>query len=1127
MVGFGVVSPVAAQLQWDPGQTGPSTGPSGGDGTWTTTAVASWFDPGAAANVSWSNGATATFSGAAGTVTIDNTGAGGAVQAAGLTFSTTGYTITGSPLTLTGGGVIDTTSVNATIGSGITGNVGLTKNGTGTLTLSGPGTFTGLTAVNAGVLAITNAAALGGTAEATVVIGGAALQVSGGITAIAEPLILNGTGVANDGALRNTAGNNSWSGAISLSTATRINADAGTLTISGGISGTDQNLTIGGAGNTTINTAGISTGAGTLTKDGSGTLTLAVGSIYTGATAINAGVVSVTNATGLGTTAGNTTVAGGAALQVSGGITIAEPLVLNGTGISNAGALRKTASNNTTLSGAVTIASNTRINADAGTLTMSGAVGVGANTLTVGGAGNTTISGQITLSTGGTFIHDSASTVSITNGANGGATGTFLGSIQVTNGGTISYNTQTALGTTGAAGTILLDNGTLLNTATGNAGTYITTNRNIVLGPGGGTLRWDDTGLTSGSPNIIIIQNTAPGTTIQGNQGGALNKTGGGIIAIAQPATYDGPTNILAGALRVRTNNNIFPTGTALSVSAGAVFDLNQVSQQVGSLTGAGDVNLSGGAFTVGNSNSTVFTGRITEGLYVGNGGVNGTLTKVGTGSLTVGSTNYYSGGTTIVGGVLSVGTLTDGGVSGFNITAATAGSNSITVSSAAGLTTGMTMVNRNLTFGSTITGISGTTITLSAPATTTVTTAIAAAAGFPGGIGMAPNAASNLVLSGGTLLFTGPAASSSRLFTVTSAGGTLDASGSGPLTLSNTGANVASDKANTAFTLTSGSTTVGIGTALPSTLSGLAIGMPVSGTGIAAGATVTSIGVNTFTLSAPATAGGSQTLTFTSLDRTLTLTGSNTGANTVAGVLADSPTTKLGVTKTGPGTWVLTGTNTYTGPTLVSGGTLQIGAAPGGPGALSAVSTLTVNSGGTVAGFGTINRPSTVASDGIIAPGASAGTLSFLNGLTVNGTYGWELATAGSSADPITNPGGSTPGGPQTNHDALLVAGPLDFTGSTLNITSLGTTGFDNTQPYSWQIATASGAITGLPTLGTISGADFGNLNGGAFTVATSGGMVLLNFTPTPVPEPASILLVCGAAAGLGWWKRRRTATA
>ena len=69
-------------------------------------------------------------------------------------------------------------------------------------------------------------------------------------------------------------------------------------------------------------------------KNGAGTLTVSGANTYTGATAVNGGVLRVQGNSALGTAAGATTVASGAALEVDGsGLAIAEPLTLNGTGV--------------------------------------------------------------------------------------------------------------------------------------------------------------------------------------------------------------------------------------------------------------------------------------------------------------------------------------------------------------------------------------------------------------------------------------------------------------------------------------------------------------------------------------------------------------------------------------------------------------------------------------------------------------------------------------------------------------------------------------------------------------------------------------------------------------------------
>src|SRR6202022_775186 len=139
-----------------------------------------------------------------------------------------------------GGAKIDSNGFNITIGQpllhdggGPAVDGGLKKLGNGTLTLTGANAYTGATTVSAGVLNIQNATALGTTATGTSVSSGAALQIQGGIAVGAEALTLNGSGISSDGALRNISGNNSWSGSLTLASASTIGSDAGTLTLSG------------------------------------------------------------------------------------------------------------------------------------------------------------------------------------------------------------------------------------------------------------------------------------------------------------------------------------------------------------------------------------------------------------------------------------------------------------------------------------------------------------------------------------------------------------------------------------------------------------------------------------------------------------------------------------------------------------------------------------------------------------------------------------------------------------------------------------------------------------------------------------------------------------------------------
>ncbi len=97
--------------------------------------------------------------------------------------------------------------------------------------------------------------------------------------------------------------------------------------------------------------------------------------------------------------------------------------------------------------------------------------------------------------------------------------------------------------------------------------------------------------------------------------------------------------------------------------------------------------------------------------------------------------------------------------------------------------------------------------------------------------------------------------------------------------------------------------------------------------------------------------------------------------------------------------------------------------------------------------------------------------------------------------------------------------------------------TGFDNTQNYTWKIATAAGGIAGLNSsyfnlnTGATNGtAGFANgLGGGSFSLAQSGNDLNLVFTAAPaVPEPgtwAAAALLAGGAAFMRWPKRAKVA--
>jgi fibronectin-binding autotransporter adhesin len=111
---------------------------------------------------------------------------------------------------------------------------------------------------------------------------------------------------------------------------------------------------------------------------------------------------------------------------------------------------------------------------------------------------------------------------------------------------------------------------------------------------------------------------------------------------------------------------------------------------------------------------------------------------------------------------------------------------------------------------------------------------------------------------------------------------------------------------------------------------------------------------------------------------RMLTLTGENADNNTLAPVVGNaSDGGVVGVTKDGPGRWILTGNNSYTGATNVNAGTLLINGTQTGGGLT------TVAAGATLGGTGALSGGLTMAEGSHYLVEFSAGTV---DPLAING---------------------------------------------------------------------------------------------------------------------------------------------
>lgn len=971
-------------------------------------------------------------------------------------------------------------------------NSGITANGTNTLTKTGAGkviivgndSLTSTHTILQGTYQFGNGGASGGMGNASAALVNHANVAFNRSDSPTFPNPISGTGsvtMAGSGALT-LSGNNTYSGGTNLNAGTLILTDindlgTGTaLNFGGGTlqwSGIDTDLS--SAFDITFNTGGAgfdtngndvtfafpvgNSGVGGLTKKGAGTLTLAEANLFSGDSAVSAGKLMVTNASGSATGSGAVTVAAGGSI---GGTGIVSGVVTVATG----GAIQPGGSVGEITLGGLNLTSGSVVDLEFGTgndqidvtatdgltlnggtinlyqegtttpftalgtydlITFQGAVqGSGLPSLTIGNpqpgldysldvVGNVV---KLTIAPGGlvtNWIED--------GGGNWTDAGSWSSTIPGSQGDSALFNTNLL------SGPATID----LNAArTVGSVIFESIANSYTLAPGtGGSLVFDNggddsvLGVLAGEHIIsapvalssdLVVNMAAPSDAVTLSGGisgvGGLAMNGSGTLELSGINAATGGISINNGTIEFGTgslgSNNIVIDGGRLRWAAGNADDVSGVDVTFGL----------DGAILDTNGNDVVLANP------VGNLG-DGSLIKEGTGSLEVASSNDYSGSTSILGGSLVVGADASLGAVPGSATAGSLvignGTLSVPFSFALSANRGIDLSNA----ASSIALASGATLSYSGTIAGTGTLNVSGSGGilaltgthsYSGGTVVTDatvqsnnNLPANITLNGtGSLSFTGTRTvsgltvnGSDTAVTSTSGGVVLTiasfTAGSGQVTLTNSFV--------TDFTGSWGSFggTIklnGGGYRFNGTGGNSSATLDMNGFGASVRNGATAISLGGLTGPAGSTLGGpsasGQTVTYS--------VGGNDASTTFAGVINDgnttgNPTAKVALTKLGTGTLTLSGLNTYTGDTLVNDGALTLG--EGGqltfkPGASGISNKLSGNSTGTATLNGSFNFDLSAA----VKEDGNAWLILDYGGFSESPTFGSSFSVSGFTQD-------------------------------------------------------------------------------------------------------------------------------
>jgi fibronectin-binding autotransporter adhesin len=888
------------------------------------------------------------------------------------------------------------------------------------------------------------------------------LNISGVQTVTLDSPVTSGTLLFGDTTPSSATGWTLTSSTLTLATA----SGAPTISVTG-----LENQTVFNQRAATISS--VIAGSNGLTKSGSSALVLSAANIYSGATTVSAGFLVVNNDSALGSSSSVTVNAG--ALAIGNGVTIGSGKSLTNSSAGNSyGGLTAISGGTGTWAGSYS--GGGRIGYENNSvLVMSGSLG-GASSLVFSGldaaASRTAINTQYAV---------------IVTGTNNG----YTGQTQVARG-VLKIGADNALPT----GTTLdiRTSGVNASEAAGfdlngfNQTVAVLSSSGITAGSGAvtanGSAFLTNSSLTTGTFTANQNSNTTFRGIITGNL--AFTKAGTGNLTLEPTlvtgaatgttgtSTFSGRTLVTAGTLTLGNANALF--GSTVDTDGAGTLSTGTLSAATfGALTGTSGFSLT--------RNSAPFTlslgGNNVSSTYAATLSGSGGITKIGTGTLALTGTNTYSGTTTISAGTLRI--ASTAALPGFDAAGRYSVADGATLlvddavddtAVAAMLGTGNFLVNGrigfdtsagNRTYSSAITGtvgvvkVGGNTLSLTGSNTLGAIRVMGGTLAFQATENLAGSG--QVILNNGALQFNGGSSNGnlSGRTTFLEGPGRIQADG-GQFSL--------------AAIQGAGQLTLGPGTALFVQNSG---GTYTGGTVIEAGASI-AVGIDTaFGLGSirfeggglRSTQGSARTLannvtlagnvTFLSSaansDRNVTFTGPvtiegasrtitvNTSPNLgetgifFTGTIGDGGA-NLGLTKAGPGTLVLGGSNSYGGTTTLADGTLRLAnaGALGGNGNLSFTGGTLQYTGSNTADYAARIK----GSSGAIRIDPNGQSIDFVGSLDATNTGGLRLGGSGTLV--LSGSNGFT-GSTQlaagvlalANADALAGSGTITFNGGSV----------------------------------------------------------------------------------------------